>query len=97
LNQIIFFFDLVYDHEDEATGDNRTLFSEIQLSGDIDESASNANTLDADFRLSRLRRSPLDDQRVSSATSRSVVNDNKVIQMILIKSMFGLFSRNFRV
>lgn len=72
----------VIDDEGEATGDNRTLFSEIQLSGDINESQSNTNLLDADFRLSRLRRSPIDEQRIqsgSSITSRSVVNDTTVI------------------
>jgi hypothetical protein len=37
--------------------------------------------LDADFRLSRLRRSPLDDQRVSSATPRNVATDNQVIKL----------------
>ncbi|CAF2386113.1 unnamed protein product [Rotaria sp. Silwood2] len=66
--------------DDEATGDNRTLFSEIQLSGDIDESISTTNALDADFRFSRLRHSPLEEQRVSSAlsaASRIVVNDIK--------------------
>jgi hypothetical protein len=75
----------VINNEDEATGENRVLFSEIQLSGDIDEFQSNTNTLDADLRLSRLRRSPMDDQRISSAlstTSRSVVNDTKVIKLI---------------
>jgi hypothetical protein len=73
------------ENESEATGDNRTLFSEIQLGGDINESQSNTNALDADFRLSRSRRSPIDDQRISSAlstTSRTVTNDNKVIKMI---------------
>jgi hypothetical protein len=78
-------FHLVIDNEDEATGDHRTLFSEIQLSGDIDEPLSNTSILDVDFRLSRLRRSPMDDQRISSAlstTSRSVVNDTKVIKLI---------------
>jgi hypothetical protein len=79
----IFFFHLVLDNDDESTGDNRTLFSEIQLSGDINESESNTNMLDADFRLSRLRRSPMDDQRVSSALSaatRNVTHDTKVIK-----------------
>ncbi len=72
---------LVIDNDDEATGDNRTLFSEIQLSGDIDESTSNMNALDADFRLSRLRREPTDDdQRVSSAESRTIANDIQVIK-----------------
>ncbi|CAF4538264.1 unnamed protein product [Rotaria sp. Silwood1] len=68
------------DDHDEATGDNRTLFSEIQLSGDINESMENTNALDADFRLSRLRRSSIEDQRISSAlsaASRIVVNDIK--------------------
>ncbi|CAF4208528.1 unnamed protein product, partial [Rotaria magnacalcarata] len=57
------------ESEDEATGDNRTLFSEVQLSGDINESATHDNGLEADFRLSRLRRSSVQDQRISSALS----------------------------
>lgn len=68
------------NNEDEATGENRKLFSEIQLGGDIDESTSNMNALDADFRLSRLRRETIDDQRILSASSRVVTNDNKVIE-----------------
>ncbi|CAF5139244.1 unnamed protein product, partial [Rotaria magnacalcarata] len=59
----------ILESEDEATGDNRTLFSEVQLSGDINESASHDNGLEADFRLSRLRRSSVQDQRISSALS----------------------------
>ena len=74
------------DDEDEATGDNYTLFSEIQLSGDINESVSSANALDADFRLSRLRRSSIAVRRVPSvlttATNRSVTNENKVTKLI---------------
>ncbi|CAM4871450.1 unnamed protein product [Rotaria socialis] len=68
------------DDEDEATGDNRTLFSEVQLSGDINESASHDSGLEADFRLSRLRRTSVEDQRISSALSaatRMVNNDVK--------------------
>jgi hypothetical protein len=64
------------DNQDEATGDNRTLFSEVQLSGDIDEPTSNMNSLDADFRLSRLRREPIDE----SAESQTVANDIEVIE-----------------
>lgn len=66
-----------FSNHDEATGDNRTLFSEIQLSGDTNEPRSDTNSLDADFRLSRLRRSPIEDQRLSSASSRNVISDNK--------------------
>lgn len=75
---------LVSDGDDEATGDNRTLFSEIQLSGDVNDSTSSTNALDADFRLSRLRRSSVEDPRVSSAlsaASRMVTNDVKVIEL----------------
>ncbi len=64
------------DNQDEATGDNRTLFSEVQLSGDIDEPTSNMSSLDADFRLSRLRREPIDE----SAESQTVANDIEVIE-----------------
>ena len=77
-----FAFRIVNNNDDEATGDNQTLFSEIQLSGDTNESLSNMNSLDADFRLTRLRRSPTDDQRLSSASSRSVLPDAKVFHLI---------------
>ncbi len=68
------------NNEDEATGDNRKLFSEIQMGGDIDDSTSNMSSLAADFRLSRLRRETIEDQRLSSAASRHVATDNKVTE-----------------
>lgn len=91
-------FKIVSNH-DEATGDNRTLFSEIQLSGDTNEPRSDTNTLDADFRLSRLRRSPIEDQRLSSASSRNVISDNKVFDShrYLFPFLFEFSSRNFQV
>ncbi len=96
-------FYLVSDNnDDEATGDNRTLFSEIQVSGDVNEFKSNTNTLDADFRLSRLRRSPLGDQRASSSlstTSQTVVKNNQVLKLIQQFLFFYLILsyRNFLV
>ncbi len=58
-------------NETEATQDNDTLFSEVQISGDVDESSSTGNTLDTDFRLSRLRRMSTIGRRTSSNLSRS--------------------------
>lgn len=58
-------------NETEATQDNDTLFSEVQISGDVDESSSTGNTLDTDFRLSRLRRMTSIGRRTSSSLSRS--------------------------
>lgn len=72
---------LVVKDEDEATGDNRTLFSEVQLSGDVDESSSTINAIDADYRVSRLRRSITGETRASSALSMSsqgIARENQV-------------------
>jgi hypothetical protein len=71
------------DIDNEATQDNNTLFSEIQLTGDIDEPSSTGTTLDTDYRLSRLRRSTIIDRRTSSSLStrtNSVINIEKVIK-----------------
>jgi len=67
------------EQESEETQDNKTLFSEIQLSGDIDQSNS---ALDTDLRISRLRRSNINDRRESSSLStrsNSSVNLEKVM------------------
>ena len=70
---------LASDDEDGATGDNRVLFSEIQLIGDTTESIFNSTKLDTDFRLSRLRRLYLDhQQRASSALPPKRVQNDKV-------------------
>ena len=72
---------LVTDGEDEATGDDHTLFSEVQLTSDTEKSIFHLSKLDPDARLTRLRRSNIDDQRMSSAaslSSRSVNNEDKV-------------------
>jgi hypothetical protein len=68
------------DNETEATQDNDTLFSEVQLSGDVDEPSSIGTTLDTDFRLSRLRRATTLGRRTSSNLSRSnsVIHIEKV-------------------
>ncbi|CAF3722133.1 unnamed protein product [Adineta steineri] len=50
----------------EETGDNNTLFSEVQLSGDIDASGLDETTLDTDLRISRLRNSATTDRKKSS-------------------------------
>ncbi|CAF1289618.1 unnamed protein product [Rotaria sp. Silwood1] len=58
---------MVDDNDDdihEATADDNALFSEIQLSGGIDETTG--TTLDTDSRLSRLRRSKTIDGKTSA-------------------------------
>lgn len=62
--------------EEEATGDDHTIFSELQLSSGTEKSIFHLNKLDADARLQRLRRSNIDDQRVSSAASTSTRSMN---------------------
>ena len=59
------------EHETEATQDNDTLFSEVQISGEVDEPSSSGNTFDQDFRLTRLRRMTTIGRRTSSNLSRS--------------------------
>ncbi|CAF3009308.1 unnamed protein product [Rotaria sp. Silwood2] len=71
---------MVDDTDDvhEATADDNALFSEIQLSGGIDESTG--TTLDTDSRLSRLRRSKTIDGKASTGilkTSDSILNFEK--------------------
>ena len=81
-------FILANDNEDELTGDNRALFSEVQLGGDSAGSISNANALDNDVRSSH---SPSDEQRESSALStrsRSIVPEDKVMRRIPINDFF---------
>jgi hypothetical protein len=61
---------LVIDENDQGeTADNNTLFSEIQLSGDVEASGSSETILDRNFRLSRLRRLTTVDRRISSSLS----------------------------
>ncbi len=77
---------MIDDNDNESTQNNDTIFSEIQLSGDIDESSSSGTTLDTDFRLSRLRRSTVIDRRTPSSLStraNSVINIEKVIKKIV--------------
>jgi hypothetical protein len=74
------------DNDKEATQDNDTLFSEVQLTGDVDESSTSGTNLDRDFRLSRLRRSTTIDRRMSSSLitrANSVVDIEKVIKSVL--------------
>jgi hypothetical protein len=75
----------------EATGDNNTLFSEVQLSGDIDEATSNATAFDTDFRITRLRRSTILDRRTASGLStrsNSALDIEKVIKIYSNKAIF---------
>jgi hypothetical protein len=77
---------VIDDNDNESTQNNDTIFSEIQLSGDIDESSSSGTTLDTDFRLSRLRRSTIIDRRTPSSLStraNSVIDIEKVIKKIV--------------
>jgi hypothetical protein len=65
------------ENETEATQDNDTLFSEVQISGNVDEPSSSGSTLDTDFRLTRLRRMTTIGQR-ASLRSNSVAQIEKV-------------------
>jgi hypothetical protein len=81
-------------NNDEAAGDNNTIFSEVQLSGDVDESTAQRTTLDTDFRLSRLRRSTIIDRRMSSVLStrsQSFVSIEKVVKIISDKFITIVF------
>ncbi|CAF4490208.1 unnamed protein product [Rotaria socialis] len=49
------------DHVAEATGENSALFSEVQISGEVDE--SNGTNFETDARLSFLRRSKISDEK----------------------------------
>jgi hypothetical protein len=62
------------DDDDEATGDNPTLFSEVKLSGDIDTSIGNGMSSNGDFRLNRLVRSTDVDRRTSIGLTIQSVN-----------------------
>ncbi len=84
---------MIDNNDSEATQDNNTLFSEIQLSGDIDEPSSSGTPLDTDFRLSRLRRSTIIDRRTSSnlpIRSNSFADIEKVIKIIFNKGQVSI-------
>ncbi|UJR36299.1 hypothetical protein I4U23_029028 [Adineta vaga] len=69
--------------DDELTGDNRALFSEINLGGDSSGSLVNSNAGDTD-----VHSNPGDDRRASSALSsrsRSIVPDDKKFPGIIDK------------
>lgn len=81
INQFILVIDENDDDAQEATGDNNTLFSEIQISGDIDEITTSGSAFDEDFRISRLRRPTVFDRRTASGLStrsNSTINVEKV-------------------
>lgn len=84
---ILFSYSVTDDMVNEATQDNSTLFSEIQLTGDIDESSSNGTSLDTDFRLSRLRRSTMIG-RNSSANLPTRANSVASIEKVIIENIF---------
>ncbi len=74
------------DNDKEATQDNDTLFSEVQLSGNVEELSTSRTTLDRDFHLSRLRRPTIIDRRMSSnmiTRANSVVDIEKVMKSVL--------------
>ncbi|CAF1584923.1 unnamed protein product, partial [Adineta steineri] len=62
----------------EETGDNNTLFSEVQLSGDNDASGLDETTLDTDLRISRLRNSATTDRKKSSI---SLTRSNNIAEI----------------
>jgi len=80
----------VIDENDQGeTADNNTLFSEIQLSGDVEASGSSETILDRNFRLSRLRRLTTVDRRISSSLS------TKSDSIVDIEKVRKLFRGNF--
>ena len=83
------------ENESEATQDNSALFSEVQLSGDVEATTENvATNPDRDVRFRRLRRSTTIDRRTSSVLSRmnSVVEVEKVkIDVVRIEAFDSFF------
>ncbi|CAF0817015.1 unnamed protein product [Adineta ricciae] len=57
------------DQDEEGTADNKTLFSEIQLSGDTEPSSLHETALDIDLRLTRLQHSTAANERKTSGLS----------------------------
>jgi hypothetical protein len=84
--------------DDEATGDNPTLFSEVQLSGDVDEPVNNGTSMDNDFRLNQMRRPTISGRRVSVAPPvrpPSLIDIEKVIQLNLEMSLSSFSCQRF--
>ena len=81
------------ENETEATQDNSSLFSEIQLSGEVEGTTSTGTDLDRDIRFRRLRRSTTIDRRTSHLLSRgnSVAEIEKVNTTISSESNDFLF------
>ncbi|CAF1076276.1 unnamed protein product [Rotaria magnacalcarata] len=63
------------DHVAEATAENNALFSEVQISGEVDE--LNGTNLETDARLSLLRRSKISDEKgpLSAAARLEIIAD----------------------
>ncbi len=76
------------DNETEATQDDSTLFSEAQLGGDTDESSSTQTALDADFRVTRLRRPTIVDPKIPSNLPISLNSDIN-IEKVIKKNYFS--------
>ena len=86
------YFRSVIQQEDEATGDDKVLFSEIKMNENINTSMFGSAKLDADFRLSRLRRRNIDDQRVLSPNSGSTqtLADNQQVRKIFFVKLVAI-------
>ena len=81
--------------ETEATQDNDALFSEVQLSGDVDQTSSTGTALDTDFRLSRLRRSTVVGRGISSSfsTRSNSITAIEKVKIFRINFIFIIFLR----
>ena len=62
--------------DDEATGDNETLFSEVQLTGDVEEASTSAPSAES-IRLHR-RSTIIDERRLSLAPHARTVNRSEI-------------------
>lgn len=83
------------DEDEEGTANNKTLFSEIQLSGDTEPSSSHETALDIDLRLTRLQRSTAADERKSlgsSSASKDVADLEKVKRTCQVSDSLHSFS-----
>ena len=87
---------MLEDNETEATQDDETLFSEVQLSGEVDGSSASGTTLDRDSRFNRLRRATTVDRRASSIfpiRANSIISIEKVKFFELVSLDRFLFFR----
>ncbi|CAF1570945.1 unnamed protein product, partial [Didymodactylos carnosus] len=87
---------------EQPSNEDHSMFTEINLSGDVDETAAKVNDinpLEADFRLSKARRSPMADitSENRSASSLSLLNEGAEKILRGEKRFPGLFDTRDRL